>query len=342
MQSIQFESFAPAEAGVPSIAPAPPAASADDEPPRLRLLDLAELLTLEIMPRGMLLDPIIPERGLAMLYAARGIGKTHVALGIAHAVATGTDFLAWNAPKPRRVLLVDGEMPAIALRERLKAIVAGSGVAPAPGMLTVLAGDLIDGGIGNLAEPSAQAELEARLDGIALLILDNLSSLTYVLREDYSGWGPIQQWLIRLRRRGISTLLVHHAGRDGEQRGTNRREDVLDTTICLSRPFDYRIGDGARFEVHVEKERGLLGAAARPFEASLRTAGGKACWTTRTLADVAGPRVAELLNAGFSMRDIARETGLSTTTVHRMKTAMLAQAAAQEGAEADAEEQAVL
>jgi hypothetical protein len=36
----------------------------------------------------MVLDPIIPEKGLAMLYAPRGIGKTHVALGIVYAAAS--------------------------------------------------------------------------------------------------------------------------------------------------------------------------------------------------------------------------------------------------------------
>ena len=30
---------------------------------------------------------------------------------------------------------------------------------------------------------------------------------------------PVQQWVLSLRRRGISVLLIHHAGRNGEQRG---------------------------------------------------------------------------------------------------------------------------
>src|SRR5262249_48443695 len=79
---------------------------------RLQPLNLESFLSLAIKPREMILNPIIPEKGLAMLYASRGTGKTHVALGIAYAVATGTKFLKWNAPKPRRVLLIDGEMPA--------------------------------------------------------------------------------------------------------------------------------------------------------------------------------------------------------------------------------------
>ena len=43
----------------------------------------------------------IPEQGLVMLYSRRGVGKTHVALGIAAAVASGTSFLQWRAPSPQ-------------------------------------------------------------------------------------------------------------------------------------------------------------------------------------------------------------------------------------------------
>src|SRR5213595_557821 len=102
-----------------------------------------------------------------MLYAARGTGKTHVTIGICFAVATGTSFLKWTAPKPRRVLLVDGEMPAAALQERLESMVASAPSAQLdPDNLKILAGDLIDGaGIGNLALPNVQDEIEQWLDG---------------------------------------------------------------------------------------------------------------------------------------------------------------------------------
>ena len=228
---------------------------------QFRPLALPAFFALDIRPRGMVLDPIIPEKGLVMIYAARGTGKTHIALGIAHAVASGTGFLRWHAAKPRRVLLVDGEMPAIALRERLQSIV-GDAIEP-PALLQVLAGDLIDGGIGNLAAAEVQAKLEPWLDGVDLLILDNLSSLTAGLREDSVGWTPLQEWLLGLRRRGPSVLIVHHAGKGGDQRGTSRREDVLDTSICLRHSSDYAPSEGARFEIHIEKCRGVLAARRR-------------------------------------------------------------------------------
>lgn len=293
--------------------------------PRLRPITLSEFLQMSIKPREMLLAPIIPQKGLAMVYASRGTGKTHIALGIGYAVATGTKFLKWQAPKPRRVLLIDGEMPAAALQERLASVVVGateSGAGLKDDMLRVLAGDLIEEvGIGNLASPDVQTELDPHLKDVELLILDNLSSLTAVIRDnDAESWGPIQDWLLRLRRRGLSVLIVHHAGKGGQQRGTSRREDVLDTSISLRRPEDYSPAEGARFEIHIEKGRTVFGNDAKPFEARLQTLNGAAIWTMRDIEDVNLARVKALLEEGLSVRDIADETGIPKSTVQRLKT----------------------
>jgi putative DNA primase/helicase len=301
---------------------------------RLRPHDIKGFLQLEIRPRGMLLDPILPEKGLAMLYAARGTGKTLVALGIGYAVATGTKFLKWQAPKPRCVLLVDGEMPAATLQERIANLIAGApDVELNSDNFKILAADLIEvGGIGNLASPEVQAELDQWLEKIDLLILDNLSSLTAVIRDnDAESWGPIQDWLLKLRRRGISVLIVHHAGKGGQQRGTSRREDVLDTSISLRRPQDYNPTEGARFEVHLEKARGVHGDAAKPFEAKLQTRDGVAVWTMQEIEDVELARVKALLDSELSVRDIAEETGISKSKVQRLKKKMEAEQRAEAG-----------
>jgi putative DNA primase/helicase len=302
-------------------------AKADSETPpdRLRPLNLREFLELSLKPREMVLDPILPEKGLMMLYAARGTGKTHVVLGISFAIATGTNFLKWKAARPRRVPHIDGEMPAAALQERLANIVAGApDIQLDPEYIQILAGDLIEvGGIGNLASPDVQAEIDRWLTGVDVLILDNLSSLTAVIRDnDAESWGPIQEWLLKLRRRGIAVLIVHHAGKGGQQRGTSRREDVLDTSMSLRRPGDYSPVEGARFEVHLEKARGVHGEPAKPFEARLEVRDGKAIWTTRDLEDANRARVQALLDDGLSVRDIADETGIPKSTVHRVKKAI--------------------
>jgi hypothetical protein len=65
-----------------------------------------------------------------------------------------------------------------------------------------------------------------------LLILDNLSTLLANGSEGASdAWLPMQHWLLKLRRRGVAVLLIQHAGANGRQRGTGRREDALDTVI---------------------------------------------------------------------------------------------------------------
>ena len=114
---------------------AEPEAGADGEDSSELLLDTIcarKFARLKLPPRAMLLEPILPERGLAMLFAGRGIGKTHVALGIAYAVVAGGEFLRWRADEPRNVLYVDGEMPQQALQERLLAIMANRGRRPGP------------------------------------------------------------------------------------------------------------------------------------------------------------------------------------------------------------------
>ena len=131
-------------------------------------------------------------------------------------------------------------------------------------------------------------------------------------------------------------MIVHHAGKGGEQRGTSRREDVLDTSISLRRPGDYTPTEGARFELHFEKARGIHGDKAKPFEAKFELRNEAAFWTTKEIEDVNLARVKALLDDDLSIRDIADETGLSKSTVQRLKKRIEAESAA-----ADAEISAV-
>ena len=184
----------------------------------------------------------------------------------------------------------------------------------------ILCGDLIElGGVGNVGSETVQAELEPHLAGIDLLILDNLSTLTAVVRDnDAESWGPIQDYLLRLRRRNISVLIVHHAGKGGQQRGTSRREDVLDTVISLRRPSDYEPTEGARFEVHIEKGRGMTGDALKPFEAKFEVRDNAAVWTTREIEDAKRAEILMLHEDGMSVRKIAEAMAMPKTTVHRI------------------------
>ncbi len=286
--------------------------------PGFRTMDVAVLLETEFPPRTLLLDPWLPEKGLAMVYGPRGIGKTHLSLGIAYAVATGGTFLGWQAPRPRPVFLIDGEMPAVVLQERLARIVAASELEPpAPDFLRLLPMDMQDGGNLDLSDEACHPALEAAIGNAELVIVDNISTLARGGRENEAeSWLPVQQWALAQRRAGRSVVFIHHAGKGGQQRGTSRREDVLDTVVALRRPADYRPDEGARFEVHFEKSRGFQGADAKPFEAALADPEG---WTTRDLADADLARVMAFEGQTMSVRDIAEELGMTKSTVSRLQ-----------------------
>lgn len=287
---------------------------------RLKALCIDEFLSLEFPPRKNILSPWLPSQGLAMMYAPRGIGKTFCSLNIGVAVTSAGTFLGWTAPEPEGVLYIDGEMPAVVMQERLSSIILSVDKEPsAP--LKIITPDLQPFGMPNLATHEGQEALEPLLDGMRLVIVDNISTLCRAGRENEAeSWLPVQEWALRLRSRGLSVLFVHHAGKGGNQRGTSRREDVLDTVISLKHPGDYRPEEGARFEVHFEKSRGIHGDDVKPFEAYLKYGpDGNQIWTVKSIEDSLTDRVARLLLEGVPQGEIAEELGVTKGTVSKHK-----------------------
>jgi hypothetical protein len=102
----------------------------------------------------------------------------------------------------------------------------------------------------DLATHEGQAAVDALEDSdVKLMILDNLSCLTSGPENEAESWQPLQSWGLRHRAHGRSVVLIHHSGKGGGQRGTSRREDVLDTVLALRRPSDYAPAQGARRSV---------------------------------------------------------------------------------------------
>jgi DNA-binding MarR family transcriptional regulator len=64
----------------------------------------------------------------------------------------------------------------------------------------------------------------------------------------------VEAWLLDLRRRKIAVVIVHHAGRSGEMRGTSKREDNVFWIIALDDgKKDADDKRGARFISHFTK-----------------------------------------------------------------------------------------
>lgn len=284
------------------------------------MVDTDGLMAARFPPRKQLLSPWLLSQSLSMIYAPRGVGKTHVALGIAYALASGGRFLGWSAAQPVRVAYLDGEMPGADLRERVRRIAEAAGEAAKPGHLQFMTPDLQPHGImPNLYTGLGQEDIVTAAGDAQVIIVDNISALVRGGKENEGeSWQPVAEWALSMRSSGRSVLFIHHAGKGGQQRGTSKREDLLDTVIALRRPNDYTPDQGARFEVHFEKARALYGEDVTPIEAALTTGpDGRQEWALRSAADGLDDSLVEMMDLGLSQGEAARELGVNRSTVIR-------------------------
>ena len=80
-----------------------------------------EILKAGIPEKRFLVSTFMPTSSFGMIYAPRGIGKSWFGLGLAKAIATGSDtFLGWQIHEGGDVLFIDGEMSLVDLKERTK------------------------------------------------------------------------------------------------------------------------------------------------------------------------------------------------------------------------------
>lgn len=294
--------------------------------PRLiaRAITASDLLAAKIPERRLLIAPWLPERGLAMIYAPRGLGKTFLALSTAYAIASGGSVLGWKTTTPTPVLYVDGEMPLQALQQRLRGIIDGSDAQLIDeDDFRLLSADSSFQGIPDLGTEEGRRVILENLGKAKVVVFDNLSTLTAARENEADDWLPMQRFLLELRRRGIAVILVHHAGRNGNARGTSRREDVLDTVISMRRPEDYEASQGARFVVEFEKARGFSGTDAAPIEATLviDPVSNAVSWKFGPPRDAYG-RAMEMFSGGRSVADVIAELGIPRSTAFRWRRDM--------------------
>lgn len=282
-----------------------------------------EFLAHKYPPQEHLLVPWLPRRGLTMLAGYRGTCKTWMMLGIGYAVATGGSFLGWKAPKPRKVLYIDGEMDPAELQERLKMLdkAARADKNGNPSLmaknLTIMTHADMDYGIPDLALQDGDGrkivEFAAKVNECELIMLDNLSCLFRSgIENDSESWVSTQEWLISLRRSGLSVLFAHHTGKPDmygnvQQRGTSKREDVLNASILLNQP-----APNGTFKLEFTKNRGF--AMPDPMYVVLEIADGMARLKEADRSDEA----LKHYQAGMSLEEVAKVMRLRRETVSQL------------------------
>jgi putative DNA primase/helicase len=286
------------------------------------LLDFGQLATLAL-PARQCHVPWLPEGGNIMVYGPRGVGKTFFQLGLAASLVTGASFLKWAIRDPVGVLYIDGEMPLDELRQRQTALLGQPPIRP----LHFLSSEMVYHKLHQdlvLTRESVRDDILGMLDfhpDIRVVMLDNISCLFAGIDVDKKrDWEPIAAWLIRLRHRGLATILVHHAGKGGQQRGTSGREDALDTVIHLDRPATHEAKDSCHFEVTFTKCRSVRGEAVGPLDVTLGGPPGQLIWTYKDLERLKEEQVRLLLDEGMTrLPDIAETLGITRSYAWKLK-----------------------
>ena len=279
------------------------------------------------LPERKLILPWLPEGGLAMVYAERGLGKTHFALSLATSVANGSNFLKWTVQEPCGVLFVDGEMSLTTIRDRLRNFAPTSPTQ----LLNILSHEWFFKQFEcdlSITDSLLQEKLLEELDknpSIKVVIVDNLSSLSRIREDKADDWrAHVLPFLIKCRRRGVSVVLIHHTGKSGDQRGTGAREDQLDTSIKLERVADSTPEKGCQFKVSFTKSRGCFGEDVVPFIATLLEKSEKEkYWEINTINESTKGRLIELIadcgEEGISGNEAAQALGVSKGLISRLK-----------------------
>ncbi|MBS0272613.1 MAG: AAA family ATPase [Proteobacteria bacterium] len=286
--------------------------------PIINAVSIETLLTMNIEPPEIFLDPFITKSSLGMIYAPRGLGKTFFALGIAMAIASGGNFLKFHAKKPRRVVYLDGEMSIYTMKDRIEKIYSSHEVKPPLNYFKLVNSFLQEHPLPDLCSLDGQRLLEPIISEAEIIIVDNLSCwMTSGIENEGESWLPVLEWALRLRRQGKAVIFIHHANKRNEQRGTSRREDALDHVIKLSKPKKYKPEEGASFIMSFEKNRSWYGEDVEDLEVKLLDlADGKRRWEwSKSNVNVAD--ITDLQGEGKSFREIADELGTSASTVCR-------------------------
>lgn len=253
----------------PSTQPQAGTSGAVQQPPDFArsLLAADTLASKEMTPRRRLLGAWLREGDLGYLFAPRGHGKTWLAMLIGNAIAEGCKLGAWdNGEDSRPVFYFDAEMNLPDVQDRARRI----------GILSPkfkwLSNEhlYMEQAISvNIANPDHQTGLSKMLPDGSMFVIDNLSTSQNGMRENENDdFDKIKDWLLSLRRRGITVMIVHHAGRGGEMRGGSRREDPAHWILSLRDASE----EGARckqFVTSFSKCRNCQGRDAQPLRWTL-------------------------------------------------------------------------
>jgi hypothetical protein len=107
------------------------------------------------------------------------------------------------------VLYIDGEMPGVAIQERLAALVVANELEPPEGFFQIVTPDAQPCSLPDLATVEGQAAFQPLLGDSEVIIADNLSVLMRTgVENEGESWIPMATWALARRREGRAVVFV--------------------------------------------------------------------------------------------------------------------------------------
>jgi hypothetical protein len=286
----------------------------------------AEFVRIKLPPQRHIIKPILREGQIVMIYSWRGVGKTMCGMGMADAITTGNSFGPWEVSNSVTCLYLDAELSAQDTQKRLSGF-GHQGQRQNPLLVYSDAYMSLNGlPKANLFDENwRQAMKQILLDQeVGVWFVDNIAALAPGAEENSTkDWGVIGQFFLELRFAGITTVFLHHSGKDGNQRGASGREDNLDLSIQLDKPAGYSPEDGCRFVLKFVKSRiehEYLPLITDTEMWLQKDEDELYFWVYSAVKKQNKAQVVKRLDEGITANDIAEELGISKGRVSQIKS----------------------
>ena len=293
------------------------------------IFSVGDLLDMDLPEIKSLLYPFIPQKGVCMISAPRGVGKSFLAMTMAISIASSIDFLGFKTEQQYKVLYIDGEMNGKMLQERFAKLIDGmekDGATVNRDNLKIFGCDFQGrSSMPDMSKPTHWRIIENAINsigGVDLIILDNVFTLYGCQDENAaSSWQAFNRWSVSQRIQNRSVLWIHHTGKDTEKggRGSSAIETLMDSSILLKRPAGYNQQDGAAVVVEYTKSRSVAGDAVAKFAIKLCGTDNILYWTVAKTDEQS--ELDDLLdfvdNKGMDVSEISKETGMSKSALYR-------------------------
>jgi hypothetical protein len=193
----------------------------------------------ELPPRDYLLEGLLCTTSRWLISGDTGIGKTLFALELGFAAAASANFLIWKGVQPvepRRVMYLDGEMPAETIKERIEAAAAIYG--DEVKLFAYNRDDLGPDALPPLNKPEGQKWLWCEIEIVKpdLIIFDSLMCLLVSPLAEEETWQPCAPLIRQISARRIAQVWLNHTGHDPTRSfGTKTKEWEFDLVSMLSK-----------------------------------------------------------------------------------------------------------